>query len=187
MLMNEKIKTNKIIAQELNNDITIMEGNFRGYLRKPKKSKPSFSKSQLKNVKEELEKVAESLDMSSSPKTSPKTNIHENNDENDEMETFFDDNSISGPQGHENKLDLITNNNVENKIGEWQLEKILQMQEQIQDKMNTFQLEINEIKTRLDQLVLEPLMNVPKISLTPPKESNEQCIQISENIGTTEM
>ena len=67
MLMNEKIKTNKIIAQELNNDITIMEGNFRGYLRKPK-SKPSFSKSQLKNVKEELEKVAESLDMTSSPR-----------------------------------------------------------------------------------------------------------------------
>ena len=183
MLMNEKIKTNKIIAQELNNDITIMEGNFRGYLRKPKKSKPSFSKSQLKNVKEELEKVAESLDMSSSPKTSPKTNIHENNDE---IETFFDDNSISGPQAHENKLDLITSNNVENKMGQWQL-KILQMQEQIQEKMNTFQSEINEIKTRLDQLVLEPHMNLPKISLTPPKESNKQCIQISENIGTTEM
>ena len=71
MLMNEKNKTDKIIAQELNNDITIMEGNFRGYLRKPK-SKPSFSKSQLKNVKEELEKVAESLDMSS-PKPSPKS------------------------------------------------------------------------------------------------------------------
>ena len=54
--------------------------------------------------------------------------------------------------------------------------------------MNTFQLEINEIKTRLDQLVLEPYMNVPKISLTPAEDSNnQQCIQISEGIGTTEM
>ena len=89
---------------------------------------------------------------------------------------------------HESKPDLITTNNVENKMADWQFEKILQMQEQIQDKMNTFQLEINEIKTRLDQLILEPHMNVPTISLTPPEDSNKQCIQISEGIiGTTEM